>query len=71
MCSPFICTTALLKRAQFLNVTLVFAFPPLTVIFPVTRIYASELSQSFDLMTFVSNLIVAPFSSPVSYFPLF
>ena len=63
--------THLIKGAQFLYATLVFAFPPVAVIFPVTRIYASEQSQRFDLMTFVSNLIVVPFSSPVPYCELF
>ena len=28
--------------AQFLNATLVLALPPVAVMFPVTRIYASE-----------------------------
>ena len=31
----------LVKRAQFLNATLVFASPPVAVISPVTKIYAS------------------------------
>ena len=31
-----------LNGAQFLNATFVFALPPVTVIFPVTEIYASE-----------------------------
>ena len=31
-----------LNGAQFLNATFVFASPPVTVIFPVTKTYASE-----------------------------
>ena len=34
--------------AQFLNATFVFALPPATVIFHVTKIYASEKSQRLD-----------------------
>ena len=41
-CSSFICVTHLVKKAQFLNPTLVFAATPATFISPVTRIYAPE-----------------------------
>ena len=40
--SSFICVTHLVKGAQSLNVTLVFAATPATFIYPVTRIYASH-----------------------------
>ena len=50
--------------APFLNATLVLASPAVAVIFPVTRIYASEQSQRFDLMTYVSNLMVVLSSFP-------
>ena len=38
----YMCYTYLIKGAQFLNATLVFAATPATFISPVTRIYASE-----------------------------
>ena len=50
---------------QFLNATLLLASLPVAVISPVTRIYASEQSRRFDLMTLVSNLTVVLFSSPL------
>ena len=40
--SSFICVTHLVKGAQSLNVTLVFAATPATFIYPVTGIYASH-----------------------------
>ena len=49
---------------QFLNATLVLVSPPVAVIFPVRRIYASEKSQRFDLMTLFSNLTVVLSSFP-------
>ena len=54
----------LVNGAQFLNATLSLATPPVAVIFPVTRTYASEQLQGFDLMTWVSNLTVVPHSFP-------
>ena len=50
--------------AKFLNATLLLALPLAAVIFPVTRIYAFEQSQRFDLMTLVSNLTVVLSSFP-------
>ena len=41
-CSSFICVTHLVKGAQFLNATLVFAATSATFASPVARIYASE-----------------------------
>ena len=38
----FISVLHLLNGAQFLNATFVLSLPPVTVIFPVTKIYASE-----------------------------
>ena len=38
----FISVLNSLNGAQFLNATFVFASPPVTVIFPVTKTYASE-----------------------------
>ena len=38
----FISVLHFLNGAQFLNATFVFASPPVTVIFPVTKIYASQ-----------------------------
>ena len=38
----FISVLHSLNSAQFLNATFVFALLPVTVIFPVTKIYASE-----------------------------
>ena len=51
---------------QFLNAFLVSASPPVDVMFPVTRIYASEWSERFDLMTLVSNstVVLSSFPSP-------
>ena len=49
---------------QFLNTTLTLASPPVAVIFPATRVYTSEYSQSFDLMTLVSILMVVLSSCP-------
>ena len=37
-----------LNGEEFLNATFVFALPPVTVIFLVTKIYASEYSQRLD-----------------------
>ena len=62
---------AFVNGAQLLNAALVSAVPPLAVMSPVTRIYASEKSQILDLITFVSNLIIEPFSSPSPYSALF
>ena len=42
LCSSFIWVTHPVNGAQFLNATLVFAFPTVAAISPVTRIYASE-----------------------------
>ena len=44
--------------AQFLNATFVFALPPVKVIFPLTKIYASEQSQRLDSNELVKNLIL-------------
>ena len=71
MCSLFTGVTHLVNGAQFLNATLVFESPPVAVISLVTRIYASELSQRFDLITFVSNLMRESFSFPSPYSVLF
>ena len=38
----FISVLYLLNGAQFINATFVLLSPPVTVIFPVTKIYASE-----------------------------
>ena len=57
----FISVLHLLNGAQFLNATFVFALPPATVIFPVTKIYASELSQRFDSKDLVKNFISSSF----------
>ena len=56
-----------MNGAQFLNTTLVFASPPVAVMFPVTWIYASEQSQKFALITFVSNLMLKSFLFPSPY----
>ena len=48
------------NRAQLLNATFVLLFA-VTVIFPVTKINASEKSERVDLIVSVSNLIVSPF----------
>ena len=45
--------------AQFLNATSV-SLLAATVIFPVTKINASEQSQRLDLIVSVSNLIISP-----------
>ena len=42
MCSSIIWVTHFLNGAQFLNATLVFGLPPVAVISPVIRIFASE-----------------------------
>ena len=38
----FISVMHFINGAQFLNATFVFASPPVTLIFPVSKIYASE-----------------------------
>ena len=58
------CVKHFVNAAQFLNTILVLASPFVTVMSPVTRIYAFEQSKRFDLMTLVSNLTVVPFSFP-------
>ena len=45
------------NSAQFLNATFVLLSAPATAIFPVTRIYASELSQRLDSNELVRHLI--------------
>ena len=61
MCSSFILVTHLVNGAQFLNAALVSALLSTIAIPPLARIYASEESQSFDLITFVSNLMLESF----------
>ena len=39
---PLISVEHSLNEAQFLNANFVFSLPPVTAIFPVTKIYASE-----------------------------
>ena len=41
-CSSFMCIMHFVKGAQSLNATLILGSPPVAVILPVTRIYASE-----------------------------
>ena len=57
----FIIYVSFVNGAQTLNATLVLASTPDAVLSPVTRIYMSEYSQRFDLMTWVSNLTVYHF----------
>ena len=71
MCSSFIWVTHLVNGAQFLNATSAFSILPVTVIYPVRRIYASEKWQRLDLTTFVSNLMLESFSFPSQYSVLF
>ena len=42
MCSSFMWVTHLVNGAQFLNATLIFASPPVVLISPITKIYASK-----------------------------
>ena len=53
----FISVQHFLNGAQFLNATFVFPLPPVTLIFPVTKIYASEESQKLDSNELAKNLI--------------
>ena len=46
-----------LNGAQFLNATFVLLSPVVTLIFPVTKMYASEWSQRLDSNELVKNLI--------------
>ena len=70
MCSSFIWVTHFVNGAKILNATVVFASPPVAVIFAVTRVYASVQSQRLDLMTF-SNSMLESFSFPSPYSVLF
>ena len=42
---------------NFLNATFVLLLLPVTVIFPITKIYASEQSQRLDSYELVKNFI--------------
>ena len=46
-----------LNGVQFLNATFVLSAAPTTAIFPVTKTYASELSQRLDSNDFVINFM--------------
>ena len=52
----FISALHFLNGAQFLNAAFAFASPPATLIFPVTKIYASEYSKRLDSNELVKNL---------------
>ena len=67
MRSSFKCVTHLVNGVQFLKQTFVLLPPPTNAIFPVTKIYASEKSIKFGLITSVLNFMVESFSSPFRY----